>query len=324
MLIFFEKILNRFHLILNKTFYVVLRKSDWIWPKYRIKGCKTFNHGDLVEMKKAYAFNGNMQIIYNNLVTTISNKLKSKQPLSIIRCGDGEAYFLQGRFIGNIVRRHFTKGDVNNIDINLWLDKYQKNDIKSFDINWYLRKLWIPIEGKCIKRSFYPLHAVYSLIATKDLFKIAKGYKVGLIGAESKLNIIKELIKYKSYQEYLGLDGISDYIKVPEIGACNNIESLTHDIIEQCKANPCDLYILGTGISKLYFQSQIRDVLGCVIIDVGSGIDAIAGVIPKDRQNFGHWINYKLRNYNYQGIDILSHHNSSVDKMHNIKKDITL
>ncbi|MGL1890224.1 MAG: hypothetical protein OCD02_01290 [Spirochaetaceae bacterium] len=324
MKIFISKVQHRLFALLNKTFYVLLRSSDWIWSKYKIGDCKTYNHGDLVEMKNPFAFYGSMQNIYDDLLKNIEDKLKNKEPLSIIRCGDGEAYFLQGKFIGNVVRRHFTKGDVNNIDLNLWLDNYRKNDIKSFDINWYLRKLWIPIEGKMIKREYYPLHVVYSLIATRDLLRISKDYKVGLIGAETKLGIIEELMKHKEYQDYLGLKKFDDYILIPETGACNNIDELCKDIIDQCKSNPCDLYILGTGISKLYFQSMIRDVIGCVIIDVGSGIDALAGIIPKDRQNFGKWINYKLTGYDYNGIDILSHHTSQVEKLHSVNEDVII
>jgi len=318
------KIEAKIRYILNKSIFLYLRKSVWIWPKYRIGKCVTFNHGDLVEMKKPCAFRGSMQVVYNELLKTIENKLKNKEPLSIIRCGDGEAYFLQEKYIGNIIKRHFTNVDTTRINTNKWLDHFNNNDLKAFDINWYLRKLWIPFEGKRIKKKYYPLHAVYSLIATKDIFQVMKGYRIGIIGAKSKLDIIRELMKYEEYHKYLGIDMIHDYISIPETGACNDIEKLTSEILEQCISNRCDIYLLGTGISKLYFQSQIRDILKCIIIDVGSGIDAIAGVIPKDRQNFGHWINYKLKNYSYDQIDILSHHHLKLKSIHRIKKDVIL
>lgn len=299
----------------QKTFLKLLQQSSWILKKYRIEGCRTYNYADLVAFKNPFTYFGSMQKVYNELISSIVKHLKEKTPLSIIRLGDGEAYFLQGKFIGNVIKRHFTSGDVSSLDLNEWRDSYLKNDIRSFDANWFLRKLWVPLEGRSIKYSYYPLHSIYSLVATRKIFRISQGYRMGIIGAEQKISLIKKLMCYKEYQGYLGIDEFHSYTSVPEKGACNDVEKTLSEIINKEKSSPCDIYLLGIGISKLYLQTRIRDALNCVIIDVGSGIDAIAGIIPKDRQNFGLWTNYILPEKScYTSIDNLSYHSKIKDE----------
>lgn len=296
-------------MFLEKTFLKLLQQNDWILKKYRIEGCKTYNHGDLVAFKNPLTYYGVMQEVYDELVDKIRIHLDKKLPFSVMRLGDGEAYFLQGKFIGNVVKRHFTSGNLESLNLNEWRESYLKNDIKSFDANWFLRKLWVPIEGKSIKYKYYPLHPVYSLVATRKIFNIAKDFKIGVLGAEKKIKLIKKLMAYKEYQDYLGIKEFHSYLSVPERGACNDVEKTLSEIIDKEKDSPCDIYLLGIGISKLYMQTRIRDTLNCVIVDIGSGIDAIAGIIPKDRQNFGLWTNYILPGDDvYSSIDNLSYH----------------
>ena len=40
-----------------------------------------------------------------------------------------------------------------------------------------------------------------------------------------------------------------------------------------------------------------------IFIDIGYGIDALAGIADYNRPYFGSWQNYKMSNYNYSKID---------------------
>ena len=73
------------------------------------------------------------------------------------------------------------------------------------------------------------------------VFKNFKGH-IGLIGAGPKLDLIKKLMKYKEYQEYLGLDEFTDYIQIPEV-CCDNLEYTINMVSEQLKnSNPKTKY----------------------------------------------------------------------------------
>jgi len=311
-------------IILDNFFYVILRNFAWILPKYRINGCSTYNIRDLIEFKNPFSYNRNVQLDYDYLLKVIVKALQKNKKISIIRLGDGEALFLQGEYKGNIKKRHLTNKNTNELNLNEWKKNFNKNNLKTFDLNWSLRKLWLPIEGEKIKTNFIPLNIIYAFIANRELFKRLKKYKIGLIGSENKISIIKKLIEFPEYQEYLGVKKFYDYISISEIGACNNVVKEYENIV--CNNNAvCDIYLVGMGISKLYLLSLIRDGLNVSVLDIGSGIDALAGIIPKDRQYFGNWTNYKIKDYNYSNIDILS---QNISQKHlnrfNLKKDIIL
>jgi hypothetical protein len=309
--------------VVEYFFYKPLRFSTWILPGYRIRGCVSYNHRDLVSMKLNYVAPGVFQEYYNNIFNEIEDSLKNNRPFSVIRSGDGEAYFLQEKYIGNIVKRHLTVKDIN-IDTEIWIKKYLRNDIITYDANLSLRRLWTPIVGKDVIKDYYPLHVVYALIANRDIFSILKDKKIGLIGSIKKLNIISELMNHKQYRDYTKISEIQSYIGIPDVGACNYPDKILNDILKKSAKNPCDIYFVAAGISKIYFMSELRDKLNCIVIDIGSGMDALAGIIPKDRHCFGKWVNYKIqKNAIESGFDKLSTHNKRLSK-YITNKDVIL
>ena len=70
-----------------------------------------------------------------------------------------------------------------------------------------------------------PAEYGYGLVANKWLTKSFSG-KIGLIGADEKIDLIKQLIQRKEYKEYLGLDNFNDYIKIPQKFACDNLDEI--------------------------------------------------------------------------------------------------
>lgn len=284
--------------------HAVLYRSSWVLPKYQVKGCRSYSYRDLVDFKNPYALRKPLQVYYDELLKILKDKIDRGEKFSVIRLDDGEAYFLRKELHGNILRRHLT-GEKYEIDTKEWVSAYQSNDLQAYNINKELRKLWYPVIGKESLKNFFPLHAVYCLVATKDIFRIAKGNKVGLIGSNNKLDIIKKLMEYEEYREYLGIENFSEYIRIPETGGANNPDQLFDDIKRQ-STGESDIYMVGIGIVKLKVLSKIRDEFNSVIIDIGAGMDAVAGIVPKDSRMFGLWRNYKLYNYDYSKIDALS------------------
>lgn len=147
-----------------------------------------------------------------------------------------------------------------------------------------------------------PLDIVYGLISNKWLLETFKN-QIALIGNCEKLSIIQELIKHEPYKKYICNDYFLDYIKLPQTQALeyNNIENY---IYENVKNSNSRIFFIGAGVSKLKFFYKLKEIKpNGIFIDIGYGIDAIAGIADYGRPYFGSWQNYKLKNYNYNNID---------------------
>jgi hypothetical protein len=302
-------------ILLRTIQYYCLSKCAWILPQYKIRGARTYYHHHLIELKFPNKIKGKLDIYYKKLLAILKTKLDKKQSFSIIRVCDGEAYFLQGRDIGNIKKRHLLNMNIEAIDLNEWVIKLKANDLITFDISYKLRKLTLRLFPENIKSDrYFPFDVIYAAVATRELFTIIKNYKVGIIGAETKLSVIKKLIKFPEYQQYLGISQFHHYLGIPEKGSCDNVDDIHNTIADQIKRhNPkCDIYLIGMGISKLYIQSELAKSFKKVFLDIGCGIDAIAGIIPNDRPFFGNWINYRIWSYNYTNIDLLTKKNKYI------------
>lgn len=164
-----------------------------------------------------------------------------------------------------------------------------------------------------------PLDIIYGLIANKWVFKTFKN-KIGLIGAKEKLDLIKELIKYKEYQEYIGTDYFTDYIEIPQKAALDS-DQLEADIIKGIKESSCDIFLIGAGVSKLKFYHLLKTIKNCVYIDVGHGICMIAGWGDNTRPYCGTWVNYRIKDLE-TNIDSLGTGNTEIKYLS--KKKIAL
>ena len=137
-----------------------------------------------------------------------------------------------------------------------------------------------------------PMDVIYGLCANKWFFRTFKN-KIGLIGAAPKLESIKELMKYPEYQEYLGCDLFTDYISLPQRQALDDPE-LEATVRRGVAASTCGVFLVGGGVSKLKFWHLLKDTRDCIYIDIGHGIDMIAGHGDLWRPYCGNWTNYKI------------------------------
>ena len=80
----------------------------------------------------------------------------------------------------------------------------------------------------------YPAEFGYGLVANKWLLQTFAG-KIGLIGADIKMNIIQNVIEAPQYQEYLGLEKFEDYVSLPQRFACDDIDATEKMVGEQLK-----------------------------------------------------------------------------------------
>ena len=277
--------------------------TPWIAPKYRIDGATTYNWRDLIDLKKPWLLDRPLECYYKILEKEIERALEQCAPYTVLRLNDGEAYFLQGKLHGNVIRRHLT--NPKNYNPSEWRERLWRNNRLTFHISPRMRRLWTPVIGKDVMRSFFPMHAVYALVATRRLFQVCGTAKVGFVGAHEKLLLIEELLSYGRYREYLGIRGNCGFYAVPQTGACNEPRELTADLLTRMRTDPSDVYLVGMGIAKIYALPELCEELGGVFLDVGHGLDAIAGIVPKDKQFFGSWTNFKVSPDSYRDVEML-------------------
>jgi hypothetical protein len=134
-----------------------------------------------------------------------------------------------------------------------------------------------------------------------------------LVGQNEKMEAIKILMQYKRYREYLGIESFCGYVGVEKIGAADNEESIVSAVRDECKKTCPKLILLGIGSAKLYVLPRIRFFSDAIVIDVGAGIDALAGVISQDRPYFADWINFKSKRINYNSMNMMDEGNPLKD-----------
>lgn len=272
---------------------------------YRVPACRTITPRHLYELKFPNKTGRPLQEYVNEFHLLLSRSLSVKSGFSFIRLGDGEAYFLQGRAIGNIPKRHLITKDIGELDLNRWKTNLLLNDVLMYDISWSLRKLWTPVTGITKHSDYFPLVAIYISLATRELFRSLDGESVGIIGPSSKLKLVRKLLTYPAYREYLSFNGFDQYIEVPQKGACDNVEKVLDSISSQIGGNVCRAYLVGTGIAKLFLLSQLKRRHPAVYVDIGGGLDALGSIISREKPYFADWVNFRLKAYDYSGLDIL-------------------
>lgn len=270
-------------------------------------------------------WNETIENFKTKLITCRDNQI----PFSLLRISHSEMtlfYYMSGvnKFVGNWERQsNDYTFDSNNylkffesinssdyISTQIGYDFHQwLNDVKNYN-NCYLEyksknKLVELFNNRTIFQKYnnqykftnlinLPMDIIYGLIANKWFFKTFKN-KIGLIGSTPKIQTIIELMKYEEYQKYLGTEIFTDYIKIPEKKAMDD-SSLEQNIIENVQKSSCDIFLIGAGTSKLKFYHLLKKTKNCIFLDVGHGIDVIAGHCDLLRPYLGGWQNYRLRN----------------------------
>ena len=219
--------------------------------------------------------------------------------------GDGDYFFLRKESVGSATpgRRALSKPyDEINHDVFVkgaqecdyyTCEIYPENRVKFFDV--------------IQRRIDFPAEYGYGLVSNKWLLQTFSG-SIGIIGAGSKLNIIKNLMKTPQYQEYLGLDKFEDYISLPQKFACDDLEATEKMVASQLMKSTSKIFLMGMGHVKSGLIHRLSKYRNAVFLDVGASIDALAGIIDIDRPYMADWTNYQIDDVQlYKGVDLLAY-----------------
>ena len=245
-------------------------------------------------------FQNQLEHFKSNLI----NQVKGGQGVSYYKFGDGDYFFLRKEGKGS------AKPGNRALSRSYWRINHREFIEGSKKNDYFMCELVQPNMNyfqELFQKDFdFPSEFVYGLTANKWLLQNFSS-DIGIIGAKEKVNLIKELMTKNEYQEYLGLEGFRDYIEIPQKFACDNLKKTQNMVREQLIASSSKIFLMGVGHVKSGLNHILPSYKKAVYLDIGSGIDALAGIIDKQRPYFYDWKNYKLiNNQNYSKIDYLN------------------
>jgi len=235
-------------------------------------------------------------------------QVKHNKSSTYYKYGDGDYYFLKKQGVGSATpgKRALSKS-YDSIDHDKFVEGAQLCDYYTCEIYPENRQRFSEVIEKEID---FPAEFGYGLVANKWLFQTFAG-KIGLLGADKKIDIIENVMEAPQYQEYLGVEKFEDYIRIPQQFACDDLEETERMVGEQLKKSTSNIFLVGIGHVKSGLLHRLTKYTNAVFLDVGSSLDAIAGIIDVDRPYFGDWTNYQIDEKNlYEGVDFLQYDSS--------------
>ncbi len=236
------------------------------------------------------------------------NEIRSGKSVSYLKFGDGDYFFLTGKPVGSAApgKRAISRELTTN-ELSIYLANSKKVNKYLCEIDLQNRRYFEELFGSTDN---IPAEIVYGLTANHWLTKLP--FKIGIIGADKKLQIIKQLMEYQEYQDYLGLERFTDYIQIPQKFACDDLTLRLIELKEQIMNSEAEIFLLGVGHLKSGILSEMANMKDAVYLDIGSGIDALAGLIDGKRPYFGSWVNHRVRNIDlYNDVDLLQYESNN-------------
>ena len=263
---------------------------------YQIKGTKHLNPSDLYSSPDIYPkFQENLEIFQHQLI----EDSKSLRNNTYYKFGDGDYYLFKNIQIGTAKpgMRDLYKYNFLNPTRDYILKNAKKNDYLSTLLEFFPQ-----FKEIFNKEPNYLAEYVYGLIANKWFFNNFK--KIGLIGSLQKIQLIKELINYQEYKDYLGIDSFESYHSIPQKYALPKSKYLYKKLGKSINKSKAEIFLIGIGLSQNILLNKLKNFTNKPLVIVGVGIDAIAGCVNINRPYFGNWINYRIKNnLIYEEID---------------------
>lgn len=261
---------------------------------YKIKNTLYINPTEHYLNKKYYPNFQNDYIKFKeNLIYESQNKVNS----TYYKFGDGDYYILSKKSVGT------SKPGLRDIKKSVNLEKDEKFfqeikkgsklsdnylcEIKFFEL---FNEVMDPIKVN------YPAEFAYGIISSKWVFKNFN--KIGLIGSNEKLKIIKKIMSYDEYKNYIGINDFEDYIGIPQVYALSKYKSVYRNIKNKIERSEAEIFLLGIGHAQNTLLHRLKKHSKVPLVCVGVGIDAIAGLINIGRPYFGNWKNYQIKDLN--------------------------
>jgi len=252
-------------------------------------------------------FQEGLQIFKDHMISLVFED-DSNMGFTFYKFGDGDYFFLKKQSFGSATPGQRALGiPYDEINHDEFVKGAQLNNFYTCEIYPENMSKFSEVITKEIN---YPAEYGYGLVANKWFFKKFSG-KIGLIGADTKMNIIQNIIEAPQYQEYLGLEKFEDYISLPQKFACDDIDATEKMVGEQLEKSTSKIFLMGMGHVKSGLIHRLKKYTDAVFLDVGSSLDAIAGIIDVDRPYFGDWTNYQIDEKNlYEGVDFLQYNSN--------------
>ena len=269
---------------------------------YKIDGTVNNDTDSSFENKDTYP---NFQEQLTEFKELLVNLVDSNQSKTFYKFGDGDYFFLKKQSVGSAApgRRALSKSYLD-IDHQQFVEGSKLCDYYTCEIYPLNRQRFSEVIDKKID---YPAEFGYGLVANKWLLQTFAG-KIGLIGANTKMNIIQNLMEAPQYQEYLGISKFEDYISLPQRFACDDLDATEKMVGDQLKNSTSKIFLMGMGHVKSGLIHRLKKYTDAVFLDVGASIDAIAGIIDVDRPFVADWVNYQIDEREmYEDVDLLAY-----------------
>lgn len=269
---------------------------------YKIEGTVNLDQHSCFEDKETFnQFQEGLEVFKYHINQLV---LEKEDATTFYKFGDGDYRFLMAQEIGSAKPGNRALSvPYSEINLESHRDGANKCDYYTCEIYPENRLMFSEVIKKEIS---YPAEYGYGLVANKWFFKKFDG-KIGLIGAKEKLILIQELMKRQEYKDYLGINQFNDYIYYPQKYACDDVDSVEKYVGEQLEKSNSKIFLLGIGHSKSAILHRLKKYTNSVFMDVGAGIDMIAGCINITRPYAGDWVNYRINDYDYSNIDYLKY-----------------
>ncbi len=273
--------------------------------KYSIDGTSNLDNNACFGDPKTYP---KFQSELNEFKGLVSDLVSSKESKTFYKFGDGDYFFLRRENVGSAQpgRRALSVPYHMLTNHHEFVLGTPKNDFITVEIYPENRKHFHSIYPD--KKIDYPAEFGYGLVANKWLLRNFAG-KIGLIGGYEKMVLIDRLMQNQAYKDYLGIDRFNEYVCIPQQFACDNLHAVEESVAKQLEnsKNETLIYLVGIGHVKSGLLHRFKKYKNAVFLDVGSGIDAIAGIINEKRPYMGSWTNYRLKDFDYRCIDHLQY-----------------
>ncbi len=229
--------------------------------------------------------------------------VSNRDSVTFYKFGDGDYRFLKADEVGSAKPgKRALSLPYSEIDLNAHREGSKKCDYYTCEIYPENRQMFSEVIERDVD---YPAEYGYGLVSNKWLTS-AFSDCIGLVGAKPKLILIQELMKHSEYQDYLKLTNFKDYIYFPQKFAADDLNKLEKIVRPQLEKSKSNIFLVGIGHAKngiLHKFSKWKP--NSVFLDVGAGIDMIAGCINIMRPYAGDFTNYRIHGYDYSDIDYL-------------------
>jgi hypothetical protein len=241
---------------------------------------------------------------YDHFKKIVDGLIDGPDSASILKFGDGDYFFLNGIPEGSAKpgKRALSK-DYSEINLELFRSGWKNIDYLACEIPISDRRRFFNISPD--RAPDFPAEYLYASIANRWLVS-NRNIEIAVIGGSQKIDLIEKLQRNSKYREYLGIERDFHTIRIPQKFACDNIELTIESTLAQVKESKARLFLLGVGHAKSALLPALAKQYPGVFIDIGSGIDALAGVIDTKRPYFADWRNFQFVDRSaYSEIDYL-------------------